>query len=102
MRYNRNGKGHMSITKKEKNKMPRRDGTGPINQGENNLNARGQGLQWGNGSRNRQMENHGRRGFGRGLCRNINSFSNDKRMLVKQQEFLQKELEIIRKQLENL
>lgn len=82
--------------------MPRRDGTGPIGQAENCMNISGQGMQWRNGCGNREMGNYGRHGFGRGVCRKNNSFPYDKSMLVKQKEFLQKELDVVNKQLDNL
>jgi len=82
--------------------MPRRDGTGPIGQAEDCMNTSGQGVQWGNGCGNGKMGNYGRQRFGRGVCRNINSFPHNKNTLAKQKEFLQKESDFVNKQLDNL
>lgn len=104
--YNKNRKGHMSITNEEVMNMPRNDGTGPMGRGamsgiglgvctSANTVGNGGGLRLGLGLGHR-------RGLGRDFVTDSTVSKTQKELLQEQKDLLESRLDIISKQLGSL
>ena len=104
--YNKNCKGHMSITNEEVMNMPRRDGTGPMGRGATN----GRGLGVCNGANAVGYGAGSGIGYRRDLGRNLGRNSvaeptvskTQKELLQEKKELLESRFDIISKQLGSL
>lgn len=114
--YNKNYKGYMSPNHEEVNHMPRGDGTGPM--GVGSMTGRGLGtcvgantakygagfgMRLGLACRRGFGRGFGRGlGYGRGFTANQDPSKTQEELLKEEKDFLQSQLEIVDKQLEDL